>query len=204
LLLVAVGGVSWEALRRFATPEPIPGLTVLVVAAIGVAINGASAALFLRGAHSDANLRGAFLHLLADAAVSVGVVLVGLALLFYPDWLWLDPLVSLVISGVVAWGTWGLLRTAIHLTLDGVPRQLDLSKIRVCLEQLPGVTAVHDLHVWAISTSETALTAHLVVAEQTPLGLAGRASRELQERFGIAHSTIQLDSPTDAQDCHSC
>ncbi len=204
LLLVAVGGVSWEALMRFATPQPIPGKTVLIVAAIGVVINGASAVLFARGAHDDANLRGAFLHLLADAAVSVGVVFVGAVLLLYPTWLWLDPLVSLVISAVVAWGTWRLLRTALHLSLDGVPQQVDITAIRACLERLPGVTAVHDLHVWAMSTSETALTAHLVVDERTVLDLAGQAGRQLEEHFGIAHCTIQLDTPSQAEDCHVC
>ncbi len=204
LLLVALGGVAWEAVGRFTEARPIAGSTVLTVAAIGVVINGLSAALFMRGADKDANVRGAYLHLVADAAVSVGVVVVGAILIWQPTWLWLDPAVSLAISVVVAFGTWQLLSESLNLSVDGVPEGIDLSQVRETLEALPGVVAVHDLHVWAMSTSETALTAHLVVAEGAPRGLTARAQQALSATYGIRHSTLQVDTPEQAQGCQSC
>ncbi len=204
LLLVALGGVAWEALGRFSTAHPISGSTVLTVAAIGVVINGLSAALFMRGADKDVNIRGAYLHLVADAAVSVGVVVVGAVLMWQPNWLWLDPTVSLAISLVVAIGTWRLLSESVNLSLDAVPEAIDIEHVRHSLEQLPGVITVHDLHIWAMSTSETALTAHLVVGDTAPDDLASQARATLKSAYGIGHSTLQVDTPEQAQGCQSC
>jgi cobalt-zinc-cadmium efflux system protein len=193
LLLVAVGAIAWEAFDRFAHPVAIQGMTVIVVAAIGVLVNGVTAWLFMSGDHHDLNLRGAFLHMAADALVSVGVVAAGV-LFLWTGWYWLDPLISLVIALVILLGTWGLLRQGLHLSLDGVPLSVELEQVRGYLSGLPGVTAVHDLHVWAMSTSEVALTAHLVM----PQGHAGDeflcdVTRALHDDFGIEHATIQIE-----------
>lgn len=204
LLLTALGGVAWEAIQRFSEQTAIPGKTVMAVALVGVLINGVSAALFVSRAKTDVNVRGALVHLLTDAAVSVGVVVVGAVLILRPNWLWLDPAVSLAISAIVAVATWQLLRDAVHLSLDGVPPGIDVSQVLGALEALPGVVAVHDLHIWALSTSETALTAHLVIDTSAPPELAAMASQTLDHGFGIEHSTLQLDTPEQAADCHSC
>ena len=200
LLLAAVGAVTWEAIGRLRAPgEPHSG-TMMWVAAVGVVVNGASALLFLRGRKSDVNVRGAFLHLAADAAVSAGVVVAG-ALLWKTGWRWLDPATSLVISGVVLLGTWGLLRDALHLAMDGVPRSVEIEQVRSYLLALPDVEAVHDLHIWAMSTTEIALTAHLVMpwSDCPPPFLAG-LEHELDEHFGIAHATVQIE-PSGATAC---
>jgi cobalt-zinc-cadmium efflux system protein len=194
LLLVTVGGIAWEAFDRFAHPVAIQGVTVIVVAAIGVLVNGVTAWLFMSGNHHDLNLRGAFLHMAADALVSVGVVIAG-ALFLWTGWYWLDPLISLVIALVILIGTWGLLRQGLHLSLDGVPLSVELELVREYLAGLPDVSAVHDLHVWAMSTSEVALTAHLVM----PQGHAGdeflcKVTQALHDDFGIEHATIQIEA----------
>lgn len=199
LLLVAVGAITWEAFDRFAHPVEIQGMTVIVVAAIGVLVNGVTAWLFMSGDHQDLNLRGAFLHMAADALVSVGVVAAGV-LFLWTGWFWLDPFISLLIALVILLGTWGLLRQALHLSLDGVPISVELEQVRTYLSGLPGVAAVHDLHVWAMSTSEVALTAHLVM----PQGHAGDAflcsvTQTLHDDFGIEHATIQIES--DSESC---
>ncbi|MBA3022865.1 MAG: cation transporter [Sideroxydans sp.] len=198
LLLVAVGAIAWEAFDRFAHPVEMQGMTVIVVAAIGVLVNGVTAWLFMSGDHHDLNLRGAFLHMAADALVSVGVVAAGV-LFLWTGWYWLDPFISLLIALVILLGTWGLLRQALHLSLDGVPLSVELEQVRGYLSGLPGVTAVHDLHVWAMSTSEVALTAHLVM----PQGHAGDAflcsvTEVLHERFGIEHATIQIEADNES------
>ncbi len=190
LLLVAMGSLAWEAIGRLQAPPPTQGLTIVVVAAIGIVVNGATALLFLRGSH-DLNLRGAFLHMLADALVSAGVVVAGALTLLY-GWRWTDPVASLVIAAVIVIGTWGLFRQSLHLMVDGVPAHLNLVEVRECLQGLPGVAQVHDLHVWAMGTSEVALTAHLVM----PGGPADDAflrdaAAALRERFGIVHATLQ-------------
>ncbi len=190
LLLVAMGSLAWEAVGRLQSPQPTQGLTIVVVAAIGIVVNGATALLFLRGSH-DLNLRGAFLHMAADALVSAGVVVAGLLTLAY-GWSWTDPVASLVIAGVIVVGTWGLFRQSLHLMVDGVPGHLNLTEVRTCLGGLPGVEQVHDLHVWAMGTSEVALTAHLVM----PAGpgddeFLRHATERLRERFGISHVTLQ-------------
>ena len=193
LLLVAVGGIAWEAVRRAQAPVPVPGLPVLVTAALGFLVNAGTAALFLSSRRHDLNARGAFLHMAADAAVSLGVVAAGAAILA-TGWTWLDPAVSLVIAVVILAGTWGLLREALDLALDAVPAGIDTAAVAASLAALPGVTAVHDLHVWAMSTTETALTAHLIKPDHADDdAVIARATRELRDRFGIAHVTLQWE-----------
>jgi cobalt-zinc-cadmium efflux system protein len=193
-------------LQRFANPQPVSGGLVIGVAAIGIVINTATALLFVTGRKRDLNLRGAFLHMAADAAVSAGVVLAGIAIL-YTGWTWLDPLVSLLIAAVILAGTWGLLRDSVNRALAAVPAGIDPAAVSACLAALPGVTGVHDLHIWALSTTESALTAHLVKPLPSPDedALIATASRELRERFGIRHTTLQwerlpLDCPS-GTDC---
>ena len=161
LLLIAVGAIAVEAIDRIRQPAEVAGLTVVLVAALGIVVNGATALLFMRGRHGDLNIRGAYLHMAADAGVSAGVVVAALAIML-TGWLWVDPAISLVIAAVVLAGSWGLARDSVNLALDGVPRGIALAAVRDYLGQLEGVTEVHDLHVWAMSTNETALTAHLV------------------------------------------
>ena len=191
LLLAAMGWLAWEAVQRLQTPAPVAGTTVMVVAGIGIVVNGATALLFMRGSKSDINLRGAYLHMVADALVSAGVVVAGGLALFF-GWAWIDPLASLAIAAVIIAGTWGLFRQSLHLLFDGVPDGVDLAAVSALLESLPGVARVHDLHVWAMGSAETALTAHIVM----PLAPAddaflADATQRLRERFGIGHVTIQ-------------
>jgi cobalt-zinc-cadmium efflux system protein len=193
LLLVALGGIVWEALQRLATPAPVAGRTVLVVAAVGVVINGATALLFASGRHGDLNVRGAFLHMAADTGVSVGVLLAGAGILL-TGWNWLDPAVSLAIVAVVLVATWGLLRDSFDLVVDAVPRDIDAAGVREYLLSRPGVEDVHDLHIWGLSTTQSAMTAHLVVPD-AGVGDAflRRLAGELRARYGIDHSTIQVE-----------
>lgn len=194
LLMFACGGIAWEALGRFAQPQLVEGLTVIVVAGLGILVNGFTAWLFMAGRKSDLNIRGAYLHMVADAGVSLGVVIVGVVILL-TGWLWLDPLASLAIVAVILWSTWGLLRDSIGLALHAVPAHIRLADVKSCLEGLPGVTRVHHVHVWAMSTNEVALTAHLVM----PGGHPGdaffkQAGHVLHERFGIEHPTLQIET----------
>jgi cobalt-zinc-cadmium efflux system protein len=202
ILLVAMGSLGWEAIQRLQTPSPVAAGTVMVVAGIGVFINGATAALFMAGSKDDLNIRGAFLHMAADALVSIGVVLAG-ALYLWRGWTWIDPMVTLLIVVVIVMGTWSLFRKSLHLLFDGVPENVDVPAVRARLLGLPGVTDVHDLHVWAMDTSDTALTAHLVVSGQTrdPDTLLHTAMEELHEHFEIRHVTLQLESEAFAQAC---
>lgn len=202
LLVFTVGAVMWESVGRFANPQPVSGVTMVWVAAVGVAVNAGSAVLFMRGAKSDLNLRGAYLHLVADASVSLAVVVAGLVVILKPDWLWVDPVTSIAVSVLVLWSTWQLLRQSLRLTLDGVPVHLDTESVRQTLLGLPGVVEVADLHVWALSTSESALTAHLVVAEGASKGVANAAGDKVRELYGIGHSTIQIDA--EGQACAHC
>jgi cobalt-zinc-cadmium efflux system protein len=194
LLMLACGAIAWEAVGRFAHPKPVEGMTVIVVAAIGILVNGFTAWLFMAGRKSDLNIRGAYLHMVADAGVSFGVVVAGVAILL-TGWLWLDPLVSLVIVAVILWSTWGLLRDSIRLALAAVPSHIQLSEVKSCLEDLPGVTRAHHVHVWAMSTNEVALTAHLVMPKGHPgNAFFAQAAHDLHERFGIDHPTLQIET----------
>ncbi|RIK99662.1 MAG: cation transporter [Proteobacteria bacterium] len=193
LLLLAAGAIALEAVQRLANPEPVKSVTVIVVAAIGILINGFTAWLFMGGRDTDLNIRGAYLHMVADALVSVGVVIGG-AIILFTGALWIDPLISLVIVAVIVWSTWGLLRESTAMSLAAVPARIDPAKVRAYLGERPGVAALHDLHIWPISTTETALTAHLVM----PGGHPGDAflsaiADELKHRFGIGHVTVQID-----------
>jgi cobalt-zinc-cadmium efflux system protein len=203
ILLVAMGAIAWEAVRRFSDPSPAAGKTIIVVAAIGVVINTATALLFLSGRKTDLNIRGAFLHMAADAGVSAGVVLAGVAILT-TGWPWIDPVVSLTITAIILVGTWGLLRDSFNLALDAVPTGIDPEAVKTYLSDLPGVTGVHDLHIWAMSTSETALTVHLLKPDaRDDDTLIKQASRELHDRFGIEHITIQWERRPELDHCGS-
>ena len=201
LLLFACGAIAWEAVHRFTAPAPVEGLTVSVVAAIGVAINGFSAWLFMAGSKGDLNIRGAYLHMAADAAISLGVVISGLVIMG-TGWTWLDPAVSLVIVVVIVAGTWSLLRESLRLVMGAVPDSVDAVAIERFLAGQPGVAGVHDMHIWAMSTTETALTAHLVM----PGGYPGdRAIEEIVTRlrhdFSIGHCTLQVEEGTLQHQC---
>ncbi len=201
LLMVACGAIAWEAVQRIAEPAPVAGATVSIVAAIGVVINGFSAWLFLAGSKGDLNIRGAYLHMAADAALSLGVVISGLAIM-YSGWTWIDPIVSLVIVVVIVIGTWSLLRESVQLSMAAVPPNVDAGKVQAFLAGQPGVTEVHDLHIWAMSTTETALTAHLVI----PGGYPGDATldaiaRTLREKHAIHHCTLQVGQGTIRHHC---
>lgn len=194
VLLVAVGGICWEAIARFADPPPVAGWTVILVASAGIVINTATALLFVAGRKSDLNIRGAFLHMAADAAVSGGVVVGGLVILL-TGYHWIDPVASLVIAVVIVAGTWGLLRDAVRMTMDAVPASIDPQAVRAYLADLPGVSDVHDLHIWSMSTTETALTAHLVMpGGQPPDSFLADIAQILAERFGIGHPTLQIEA----------
>lgn len=201
LLLAAIGALGWEAVRRLSAPTPVATGTVMAVAAVGILINGATALLFMRGRHTDLNLRGAFLHMALDALVSVGVVATGF-LVARTGMYWLDPAVSLGIGLLILAGSWGLLRDALRLILDGVPAGISLVEVKAFLAEVPSVCEVHDLHVWATSTTEVALSAHVVVeAGVAPDPLLARLAQELHDRFGIEHSTIQLEYGDPAHPC---
>lgn len=192
LLLVAMGSLAWEALHRFQAPQAVEGVTIMVVAGIGIAVNTATALLFMQGRRTDLNIRGAFVHMAADALVSAGVVLAG-ALALWMGWSWLDPVVSLLIAAFIVVGTCNLFRQSLHLMFDGVPDEVNLLEVQALLASLPGVDRVHDLHVWAMGTSDTALTAHLVMPQgQADDAFLKDATRQLHDRFGIDHATIQV------------
>ena len=200
LLLAACGAIFWEAVRRFSEPAPVMGLTMVVVAAIGVVINTATALLFMRGSQSDANIRGAFLHMAADAAVSVGVVVAGVAIMM-TGLAWIDPVVSIVIMAVIVWGTWDLFTESIGLAMDAVPRRIDVEELTASLTGIGGVSEVHDLHVWSTSTSEVILTAHLVVPAGDAQAALAEARALLSEQFTIHHVTLQIEAEQAADAC---
>jgi cobalt-zinc-cadmium efflux system protein len=200
LLLTACGAIFWEAVHRLRNPEAVVGPTVIAVAAIGVVINTLTALLFLRG-QRDANVRGAFLHMAADAAVSAGVAAAGIAILV-TGLSWIDPVVSMVVALVIVAGTWGLFLEAVELALDAVPRGLDPAAVTAALAAIPGVAEVHDLHVWGASTSETSLTAHLVVPDAAAHGRVLAAAGDLvRARFHVAHATLQIEDAAAAAAC---
>ncbi len=201
LLLVATGGIAWEAIRRIDSTSAVNETIMIWVAVLGVLINTGTAMLFMRGSKSDLNVRGAYLHMAADAAVSLGVVLAGVVML-YTGWMWLDPLASLLIVTVIFIGTWGLLRDSVRLALQAAPENVNPMDVRSFLVGLPGVAEMHDLHIWAMSTTETALTAHLVM----PAGHPGdeffeNVIRQIEEKFHIGHATIQIETGTSSNPC---
>lgn len=203
VLLVSVGAIAWEAFGRLQSPAPVASMTVIWIAGIGIVINAGTALLFASGRKGDLNIRGAYLHMMADAAVSLGVVIAG-AVMLATGWLWLDPFVSLLVCAVIVIGTWGLLRHSVNLALDAVPQGIDALEVERFLGSLPAVVDVHDLHVWGMSTTEAALTAHLVVAgTHCDDALISKAARELHDRFGIEHATLQLENGDPAYPC-SC
>ncbi len=202
MLLAAMALLAWEALQRLQVPASTDGVVIMLVAAIGVLVNGMTAALFVAGSEKDLNIRGAFLHMAADALVSLGVVLAG-ALYWWQGWQWIDPVMSLLIAVVIIMGTWSLFKQSLHLMFDGVPNHLDLKLIREQLLAIPTVIAVHDLHVWAMDSAEVALTAHLVQRENTVNAdqLLGEATEILHEEFEIHHVTLQIESAHYAELC---
>ena len=192
-LLVAIGAIALEAVRRLSDPQPVAGGIVMAVAAVGILVNGATALLFARGGKHDLNIRGAFLHMAADAAVSAAVVVSGL-LILRTGWQWIDPVTSLVVVAVILVGTWGLLRRSVNMALDRVPEHIPPAEVFAELEAMPGVTRVHDLHIWSLSTTEVALTCHLVMPAGCPGdAFLGAIGDRLNARFGIGHVTVQIE-----------
>ena len=201
ILLVVTGGIAWEAVWRITHPVPVASGIVIWVAAAGIVVNGATALLFASGRPHDLNIKSAFLHLAADTLVTAGVVAAGVVI-WLTSWYWLDPAVSLIVSAVIVLGTWGLVRNAINLALDAVPEGVDAAAVRAHLLAMPGVTALHDLHIWGMSTTETALTCHLVL----PGGHPGDAvlngvAQQLHHLFGIQHTTIQIELADTEEAC---
>ncbi|NND97162.1 MAG: cation transporter [Pirellulaceae bacterium] len=201
LLLVAVGGIAWEAITRFSTPSEVAAPTIIVVAGIGVVINTITAMLFMNGRDGDLNIRGAYLHMAADALLSLGVVIAGIVIAL-TSWQWVDPLTSLVIAAVILLGTWGLLRESANLAMQGVPTNIDPHEVQTFLNSIPGVSEVHDLHIWAMSTTEIALTAHLVKPDaENEDELLRDTAQELHHHFNISHTTIQIERSVEDANC---
>jgi len=200
ILLVVTGGIAWEAIWRIGHPMQVVSGIIIAVAAIGIFVNGGTALLFSSG-NGDLNVKSAFLHLAADALVTAGVVVAGVVI-WLTNWLWLDPLVSLAVSAVIVFGTWGLLKSAISLALDAVPEGLDAAAVRAHLLSLPGVTGLHDLHIWGMSTTETALTCHLIMPEGHPGdAVLNQISQQLEQQFGVHHATIQIELADSEEAC---
>jgi cobalt-zinc-cadmium efflux system protein len=200
ILLIGVGAIGVEAVRRLLSPAPVIETTVILVAAAGIVVNGATAMLFRHGRGADINVRAQFQHMAADAAVSGAVVVAG-ALILLTGWLWLDPLASLGIAIVIVVTTWGLLRESIDLAMDAVPGGVAHDDVQEYLASVPGVLEVHDLHIWGLSTTQTALTAHLVFADASAENRLHDVTAELRDRFGIGHATLQIETDADAELC---
>jgi cobalt-zinc-cadmium efflux system protein len=203
VLLISVGAIAWEAIRRISENHAVEEKAVIWVASVGILINAGTALMFMRGRKGDLNIRGAFLHMAADAVIALGVVITGFIML-YTGWLWLDPVASLVIVALVVYGTWGLLRDSVNLALDAVPEGVDIEGINEYLASFSTCVEVHDLHIWGMSTTETALTAHLVMGKAVcDDAFLARVTRELHDRFGIEHTTLQIESGDPLYPC-SC
>lgn len=201
LLLVAVGGIAWEAIVRLSNPSEVTAPIIIAVAFIGVIINTATAMLFMKGREGDLNIRGAYMHMAADALLSLGVVVAGL-IIMWTSWYWVDPVTSLVIAVVILLGTWGLLRESVNLAMQAVPSKIDPAEVQEFLTSIPGVTEVHDLHIWAMSTTEIALTAHLVKPDAGDEDeLLRETAEELHHHFDIGHTTIQIERSVEAANC---
>jgi cobalt-zinc-cadmium efflux system protein len=202
VLLLVTGGIAWAAIVKLAHPSPAGGLVMMGVAFVGVLVNGFTALMFASGRKGDINIRAAFAHMLSDALVAVGVVVSGGAILF-TGWTWLDPAVSLVIGGMIVVGTWSLMRESLDLALHAVPTSVDRAAVLRYLRDLPGVSEVHDLHIWGMSTTETALTAHLVrPGGQLDDSLLSRACQDLRTRFAVHHATLQVEEGVEEHPCH--
>ena len=200
-LLITCGAIAWEAIHRFSQPPAVGGLTVTMVATIGIIVNGLSAWLFMKDSKSDLNLRGAYLHMATDAAISLGVVITGVAMI-YTGWYWLDPVISLLIVSIIVVGTWGLLRESVQLALCGVPANIEVGKIEAYLRQCTGVTDIHDLHIWGMSTTESALTVHLVMPNGYPGDIfMDDIMHTLKQRFSVHHSTLQIEQGSTTHEC---
>lgn len=202
LILVAVGFIVSDAVGKFRHPTPVAGMTVVLVAAIGVVINSITALMFMRGHKDDLNIQGAFLHMAADAGVSLGVVVAGVVI-HLTGALWVDPLISFAIVLVILYGTWGLLRDSVDLALDAVPKKIDIDAVRAHLEARAEICEIHDLHIWGMSTTEIALTAHLIVTPNAAANLVFVIRDELHERFGIGHTTLQVERQGESG-CDGC
>ena len=201
LLLVSLGGIAWEAIGRFSEPKAVNGTIVIMVAVIGVVINTATALLFFSGQKHDLNIKGAYLHMAADAGVSLGVVVAGLAIIA-TGWLWLDPAISLIIVAIILIGTWGLFRDSMNLSIDAVPEGINVAEIEAYLLNLGNVTKIHDLHIWALSTTETALTVHLIInKEPIDNGFLENVTQYLHEKYNIEHATIQIEKEDSPGSC---
>ena len=201
VLLFVTGGVAWESARRVLSPEPVAGKTVILVAIVGVVVNGSSALLFMRDRKNDLNVRSAFMHLASDAALSFGVAIAG-GVMLATSWWWLDPVVSLALSAVILVGTWSLLKSSLHMAVQGVPDNVDVAAVRGYLDAVPGVIDVHDLHVWSMSTTEVAMTAHLVAPwEKCSPRMLADVAKDMEHKFKIGHCTIQLEPVAHGDDC---
>ncbi len=201
LLFIALGGIAWESLERLSSPQPVDGVIIIVVAAIGVVINTATALLFVKGQKHDLNIRAAYLHMAADAGISLGVVVAGIAIML-TGWLWLDPAISLTIVVIILLSTWRLLKDSLDLSIDAVPQGIDIFLIKSYLTSLENVSDIHDLHVWALSTTETALTVHLVTtSELIDNCFLQKVQEHLHHHFNISHTTIQLENEKDSYLC---
>ena len=193
ILLVAIGAIIWEAISRFSNPQIIEGKTIMIVAAIGVLINGITAFLFFGGRKNDLNIKGAFLHMAADAGISFGVVLVGFVLTF-TNYYWLDPVVSIIIGILIFWGTWDLLKDSVNLALDAVPENIKTEEVENYFNNCNYISGFHDLHIWAMSTTETALTVHVTVdGDYERNKIINKISNDLHKHFAIVHTTIQVE-----------
>jgi len=202
VLVIACGGLLWEASSRLFTPEPTQPLFIMAVAALGVLINGGTAMLFLAGRKEDMNVRGAYLHMMADAGVSAAVIVAG-ALIFFTGMNWIDPAISVAVVLLILWGTWGLLRESLDLTLDAAPANINVNDVRDYLAAQPGVTAVHDLHVWAMGATKPALTAHLVRPEGHDDAFLAAVADGITHKFGISHVTLQIER-AQRDECEHC
>ena len=205
LLLIVVGGISIEAFRKFLNPQPVQGKTMMLVAGIGVLVNALTAFFFFKGKESDLNIKAAFLHMAADAGVSLGVALGGLIIIF-TGWMWVDPLLSIIILVVITIGTWDVLKKSLLLSMDAVPEHINPETVRNYLNSLPGVTDVHDFHIWAMSTTEYALTAHLNIPfPESNDNFLTETAEALNNKFSISHTTIQIENDrTQYGENHNC
>ncbi len=200
LLLVAVGAIGWEAISRISESHPVDGRVISIVAFVGLIINSVTALLFFKGKEKDLNIKGAYLHMAADAAVSFGVVVAGV-IMMYTQWFWMDAVISLIIILVIIGSTWGLLRDSLRLSLDGVPAGIKAKNVRDYFSNLKEVTAFHDLHIWAMSTTEAAMTVHLVMPDGGSVAFLSKVKHDLHHNFNIIHTTIQIEKSSDDITC---